>query len=182
MQQTTAKTRYFLGCKVTRANGILLGLGLLFISLAVAAKMNTRYETRWNISESINANFFIIDKSILPERGEYVAFNYYDITNEHYKSGMLKTPPQVVFIKKVIGVAGDTVSQQNREFFVNGQSAGIAKIKSKGSRPLKANEFQGVIPSGYYYVHTPHKDSYDSRYADVGLIPVAEIRGVAYAH
>ncbi|MPY09025.1 S26 family signal peptidase [Moraxella catarrhalis] len=182
MQQTTAKTRYFLGCKVTRANGILLGLGLLFISLAVAAKMNTRYETRWNISESINANFFIIDKSILPERGEYVAFNYYDITNEHYKSGMLKTPPQVVFIKKVIGVAGDTVSQQNREFFVNGQSAGIAKIKSKGGRPLKANEFQGVIPSGYYYVHTPHKDSYDSRYADVGLIPVAEIRGVAYAY
>lgn len=182
MQQTAAKTRYFLGCKVTRTNGILLSLGLLFISLVVAAKMNTRYEIRWNISESIKANFFIIDKSILPERGEYAAFNYYDITNEHYKSGMLKTPPQVVFIKKVIGVAGDTVSQQNREFFVNGQSAGIAKIKSKGGRPLKANEFQGVIPSGYYYVHTPHKDSYDSRYADVGLIPVTEIRGVAYAH
>lgn len=39
-------------------------------------------------------------------------------------------------------------------------------------RPLHVNEFTGVIPKGYYYVHTDHKDSFDSRYNEIGLIPV----------
>lgn len=182
MEVVQPKVKYFLGCKLTRANLILLVGGLVFVLVALLARINPKYDIHWNLSESIKATFFIVDKTALPNRGDYAAFNYYDFTAEAYKLGIMDTPPKVVFIKQVVGVAGDVVSQKNREFFVNGQSVGVAKVKSKKGRLLKANEFEGVIPFGFYYVYTPHKDSYDSRYADVGLIPVKEVKGKAYAY
>lgn len=170
--------KYFLGCKVNRKNGLLLLVGILVVCLAAIAKYNGRYEMRWNISESLKAWFFIVDTKTLPQKGDYVAFNYYDKSNQVYKMG-LSEAPQVVFIKQVVGVEGDVVTHQDREIFVNGQSMGIAKPRSKGGRKLDINPFTGAIPKGYYYVYTPHKDSYDSRYADIGLVPVKEVRGKA---
>lgn len=174
--------KYFLGCKVTKTNGILFALGILFVGLALVAKLNTRYELRWNLSSSIPAHFFVVDKKQMPKKGDYIAFNYYDISNDDYKMGLLDKPPAVVFIKRVAGIQGDVVTQSNREFFINGKSVGTAKKEAKNGRVLNQNPFEGQIPDGYYYVNTPHKDSYDSRYADVGLIHVSEIDGVAYAY
>ena len=37
----------------------------------------------------------------------------------------------------------------------------------------------GVIPPGHYYVHADHKDSHDSRYREVGLVPRERIKGRA---
>lgn len=174
----TASDKYFLGCKVNRKNTLLLLVGVLLVGLALLVKHNGRYEMRWNISDSLKALFFIVDTKELPKKGDYVAFNYYDKSSQLYKMG-LSDAPQVVFIKQVVGVEGDVVTHQGREVFVNGQSMGFAKPFSKGGRKLEVNPFVGQIPKGYYYVYTPHKDSYDSRYADIGLVSIKEVRGKA---
>ena len=75
------------------------------------------------------------------------------------------------------------MTNKDREVFVNNESMGRAKEYTlKLHRPLHVNEFTGVIPKGYYYVHTDHKDSFDSRYNEIGLIPLSEVRGKAYAY
>jgi conjugal transfer pilin signal peptidase TrbI len=37
-----------------------------------------------------------------------------------------------------------------------------------------------MIPQGKYFVWTPHIDSYDSRYDEIGLVDERTIIGVAY--
>ena len=69
MEVAQPKVKYFLGCKLTRTNLILLVVGLVFVLLALIAKSNPKYDIRWNISESIKATFFIVDKAALPTRG-----------------------------------------------------------------------------------------------------------------
>ena len=36
-----------------------------------------------------------------------------------------------------------------------------------------------MIPQAHYYVHADHTDSHDSRYEEIGLIPLERIRGRA---
>ena len=37
------------------------------------------------------------------------------------------------------------------------------------------------MPPGHYYVHGDHRDSHDSRYAEIGFVPRARILGRAVA-
>ena len=39
----------------------------------------------------------------------------------------------------------------------------------------------GVVPPGHYYLHGDHRDSHDSRYAEIGFVPRARILGRAVA-
>jgi len=65
-----------------------------------------------------------------------------------------------------------------RRVFVNGVFAGIAKRHALNGRALDAIAPR-VIPPGRYYVHADHKDSHDSRYEEIGLVPRERIRGRA---
>lgn len=183
MDETVAKHKYFLYCKLSKWNAVLLTIGILFFAAAMYMQYSTKYEIQWNISESLPATFFILNKDELPAKNDYIAFNYYDKSCNSYRIGLIKKGCKVTFIKKTTGVAGDVVTNKDREVFVNNESMGRAKEYTlKLHRPLHINEFTGVIPKGYYYVHTDHKDSFDSRYNEIGLIPVSEVRGKAYAY
>ena len=65
------------------------------------------------------------------------------------------------------------------EIFVAGHYVGRAKSHSRDGRPLEAIETQ-TIPDGFVFMMGTHVDSYDSRYAEIGLIPVERIIGRAY--
>jgi len=69
----------------------------------------------------------------------------------------------------VYGVAGDVVTRQGPDFFINGKHVALAKHKSRRGEPLAAGPI-GVIPHGCYFAGTPHKDGFDSRYAIIGWI------------
>lgn len=46
----------------------------------------------------------------------------------------------------------------------------LDKAKKPAKLALKTNlSREGVIPYGRYFVYAPHKDSFDSRYAEIGL-------------
>lgn len=124
-----------------------------------------------NASPSLPDRLFLIHKGTLPQRGEYVAFRW---------PGGGPYPAGVTFVKIVAGMAGDTVTRIDRDYYVNGVPVGTAKTVSRKGLPLEAGTV-GVLPAGRYYVRAPHPDSLDSRYALTGWISEDQIIGRAYA-
>ena len=66
----------------------------------------------------------------------------------------------------------------DKSILVSGKMIGVIKPYSKKGKPLSAVK-DGIIPSGKFFAYTTHKDSYDSRYQEIGLIDETQIIGTA---
>ncbi len=64
--------------------------------------------------------------------------------------------------------------------YVNGKMIGLAKTESLKGLPIAMIE-AGAIPPHKFFAYTPHKDSLDSRYQDLGLVDEKDIIGTAIA-
>lgn len=146
----------------------LVAWATAFSLLIVAAKPWLRLA--YNSSDSLPGVLYLIAVGQTPTRGQLIAF--YPPRNRFYREGMF-------FVKQVRGVAGDVVTRRERDFFLNGQPLAQAKAQSLKGLPLQPGPV-GVLPDGFYWVWTPHPDSFDSRYADVGWIPPDRVLGRAY--
>lgn len=94
-------------------------------------------------------------------------------------------PPQLKFLKRLRGLPGDQVTAESDEqggqmFFINGEPVGRAKPHARLTMEPLAPGPVGRIPEHHYFVWTPHVDSYDSRYADIGWIERSAIVARAY--
>ena len=88
---------------------------------------------------------------------------------------------QVPYLKTVRGVPGMSVAvDEDGTVRLDGVRIGRAKTHALDGRPLAAVA-PGVVPPGHYYLHGDHRDSHDSRYAEIGLVPRARILGRAIA-
>lgn len=82
-------------------------------------------------------------------------------------------------IKKVIAEAGEKVFyDQNGMLYVGSQQVGKVKNLSKTGRILTPLKEQ-VIPENYVFLYAPHDDSFDSRYAELGLVHKNALQGRA---
>lgn len=73
--------------------------------------------------------------------------------------------------------AGDLLEVKNHgEFFCNNVFLGSAKTHSKEGIPVKAFEYNGIIPEGRFFAMGSCIDSYDSRY--VGLEDKNDIKAI----
>ena len=87
----------------------------------------------------------------------------------------------VPYLKTVRGVPGSIVTVgPDRTVRIDGTAVGRAKTHALDGRPLAAIA-PGRIPSGRYFLHADHRDSHDSRYAEIGLVPRSRILGRAVA-
>ncbi len=87
----------------------------------------------------------------------------------------------VPYLKTVRGLPGARVKVWgDGAVSVDGLVLGIAKTEARDGRPLAAIE-PGPVPDGHYYLHAPHPDSHDSRYAEIGFVPRGRIRARAVA-
>ena len=146
--------------------------GIAYLLLIVgAALLQAHFAFGLNASPSLPHRFFLIHKGELPQRWQYVAFRW---------PGGGPYPAGVTFVKVTAGMAGDTVTRADRDFFVNGMHVGQAKTLSRQGVPLELGP-TGVLPAGRYYVRAPHPDSLDSRYRLTGWIAETQIIGRAYA-
>lgn len=124
-----------------------------------------------NLSESLPQKVWLVHLHKTPKRGDYVVFS---------------APPQTglgrdsTLIKQVRGVPGDVVQNMYGHFFINDEYLAQAKSHSLTGKPLIPG-FEGRLKKGEFYVHSPHPDSFDSRYKAMGLIHADTILGVAYA-
>lgn len=80
------------------------------------------------------------------------------------------------FFKQIRGVPGDRVTVIDRQVFVNGILAGVAKAATFDGRPLDPIAAT-VIPPGHYYAQGTHPDSFDSRYRASGLVRADQVIG-----
>ncbi len=144
----------------------MLWLGLIPLSLWFVL----HYQFAWNKTESLPQKLFIIKTGQLPLKYDYLMF---------YAPATSTLKPKSTVIKKVMGVAGDVVTKKGQAFYINDEKVGIAKTHSLKGRPLREGKV-GIIPQGKYFVWTPNKNSYDSRYDEIGLIDERYIMGVAY--
>lgn len=151
---------------------IVRRFGLVLLALLLAtAFFTSRYQLALNMTESLSGSVFLIDKSHkCALKGELVAFTWKNAS---------PIPDGITAIKRVVGVAGDTVSVQNREVFINGSFVGRAKETSRTGEPLKVIG-DCVIPKDHFFAAGDHPDSFDSRYEAPGLISTQVIKGRAY--
>lgn len=145
-------------------------LALVIFGGEEAWRFSQRYAFGINETDSLPNWAFVVDRQDhAPRRGELVTFIAPD--NPYYPRGAR-------FTKIAWGAPGDVVTRVGREYFVNGRSGGVSKPFSQTGRATTLGP-TGVIPPGRFYVGTPHKDSLDSRYGEIGWIGAERIVGVA---
>lgn len=145
-------------------SGLLVLAGAYALVLPYAA-------IEWNGTESLPGKVFLIVKFQRPALGEMGIFM--PPANPYYPRGL-------AFTKIVIGNPGDTITHQGRDVYLNGKKFGTCLQWDSGHRRRLKMTPDGVIPAGYHFVWTPHPHSYDSRYADIGLVSDAQFFGKAY--
>lgn len=111
-----------------------------------------------NLYDSVPYKWFVTSKRFGKlQRGQYVVFQ------------QIIDGKRALLVKKIIGVPGCKVVVDQNEFWVGDQYVGVAKKISKLGKPLQAAK-SGVIPEHYYFVAGTSPDSFDSRYAEFGLV------------
>jgi len=98
-----------------------------------------------------------------PTKGDIVVFRF-------------PKDPSRDFIKRVIATGGDTIEIKDGHVYVNGQMLNEPYIleKSRGSYPLSS------VPMGTIFVMGDNRNnSEDSRFSDVGFVPLNLLKGKA---
>jgi conjugal transfer pilin signal peptidase TrbI len=132
---------------------------------------HSHYALGLNATHSLPGTLYLVERGVLPQRGEHVAFRW---------AGGGPYPAGVTFIKVLAGQPGDTVTRDGAIFVVAGTALGQAKPTSRRGEPLQPGP-TGTLPEGRYFVFAPHPDSLDSRYALTGWIAREQIIGRARA-
>jgi signal peptidase I len=116
----------------------------------------------------VNATLIPISK---PKRGDVIVFIYPVDTSKD-------------FIKRVIGLPGDTIEIIGQKIHINGEEyqdeKGFYSNQGKGSgRYGKANFAPVTVPEGHLFVMGDNRNhSYDSRFW--GFVPLSSVKGKAF--
>lgn len=142
----------------------------ILIAVVVAFLIRTFLIENVEVNQiSMNPTFYEGDRVIIsklsykfhaPKRGDIVVF----------------TPPnqKQPYIKRVIGVSGDTVAIKDGELYINGEVIYEPYIKEKMIQDF--HEIQ--VPEGAVFVMGDNRNySKDSRNSSVGFIPIENIWG-----
>jgi len=141
---------------------VKMGLISLFFSLVyVAATDFCQERIRKNISGSLPFSYFIATKieDIRPHL--LVVFDH--------------PLAEIPLAKEIIGVPGDTIAIRNDTLYINEVNYGLIQEKNSSGFPIHPIS-EGIIPEGHLFVYAPHPQSYDSRYAEFGLIPFSSLK------
>ena len=142
---------------------------LLLWVIAAHLAFGRAYLVALNLTESLPGTLFLVEKDVMPKRGDLVAFRW---------EGSWPYPRGSIFVKCLIGLPGAVISAEGRDFFVDGKPVGRAKETARTGEPLDTGPL-GTIPDGRYYVAGSHPDSLDSRYRLTGWVAQRQIIGKA---
>lgn len=143
----------------------------LVVGWALVAWLKNYYEIWLNETDSLPGFAYVITKGHATFKpGDLIAFR--GGPNKRYPSGF-------PWVKIVGGMGGDRVMSSNGWYYVNDRRIGWAKPRTRFGEPLTPGP-TGVIPPEHYFIYTPHRDSYDSRYADIGWITPEQVVGRAF--
>lgn len=151
---------------------LVRGVEYLCVVVALLWVVSDHFRLAFNWTDSVPGSVFLIVKDTKPKKGELAAFNIPE--NDFYRN--------IWFTKYVAGVEGDVFSTAEKDGFLhiylNNKDMGIVKRKSRNGVELEPVT-DGVVPKGHFFMWTPHVHSFDSRYAQIGLINEKNIIGSA---
>lgn len=144
---------------------ILINTCILVVVLGINAKTSLLI----NKSESVPGKVFLLIKGKNFVKGDLVGIRNFDTaytTSRH-------------LTKKIAGTPGDRIIVKNDMVYINQVPQAQIKHKTKDGFPLTPIKLK-VIPQHKYFVVTAHKDSFDSRYQEFGLVGEENIEGKVY--
>lgn len=150
--------------------GIALGATVLFGAIS---SWRDSHLLLINASDSLPNWAFLIRRHQLPGRGDYI---FFDPPSSALLRRHFGAKPQM-FGKIVYGMSGDMVAHRGRVVTINGTPVSVMKPLTRAGEPLTPGVV-GQIPSGCYYAGSPHRDGFDSRYAEIGFVCGRQIIGV----
>ncbi len=129
--------------------------------------------TKYNYGVTVPfSTYKIIGRNIIPKRGDIVIFTF-------------PVDREMDFVKRVVGLPGDTVAIIDKKVFINGKEyrEGHEKytdpyIVDRGISVVRDNMPDTLIKEGHVFVMGDNRDqSYDSRFW--GQLPLENIKGKA---
>ncbi len=125
----------------------------------------------FNWTPSLPYRIVVVDHGPAPlVRGDLVVYAFEGEAAQRDYPGLKRQP----LFKRIVGIAGDVVSVDGRDVFINGTHVGRAKTHTFDRRPLDPIA-PTVIPPGHVYVQGSSADSFDSRYRSSGLVSAADV-------
>jgi conjugal transfer pilin signal peptidase TrbI len=125
----------------------------------------------FNWTPSLPHRIVLVDHGPAPlVRGDLIVYAFAGEAAERDYPGLKRQP----FFKRIVGVAGDVVTVDGRDVFINGVSVGHARTHTFDRRPLEPIA-PTVIPPGHVYVQGSSADSFDSRYRSSGLVKAVDV-------
>lgn len=112
-----------------------------------------------------------------PERGDIIVFEFPEDT----KNKSLGFWERKDFIKRLIGVPGDTLEVREKKVYVNGELYQIPQEVHKNSEFIPQRDTMAPVrvPEGMYFVMGDNRDnSFDSRFW--GFVPKENVKGLAF--
>lgn len=145
-----------------------VGLASLGILLAV---LLTQVHFSINLTQSLPYKVFICVHGIAPRTGDFVS-----IQNHPTKYFC-----DIHYTKRLRGLPGDQIHIHRNQVYIESPGIGnkiIGRLRNttKDGKPLHALEAK-IIPEGYVFVSADHPHSFDSRYAEFGLVKKENIWG-----
>lgn len=152
-----------------------LSLGLAGVAVAgynAIASWQSSHAFMINASESLPHWAFFVTEGKAPVRGQYVFFfpPRNELVLRHFG------PDQGPFGKQIIGLPGSIVEHRGDAVYVDEVLHARMKPRTRTGEALHPGP-TGIIPEGCYYVGTPHRDGFDSRYAEIGYACTDSILG-----
>jgi conjugal transfer pilin signal peptidase TrbI len=142
---------------------------------------SSNYQLGWNRTDSLPYSLFLIHKGEAVKKGDIVAFAW-DGGGKYAWMSPFKTGSTMV--KYVLGVPGDHIrADADGEYLINDVPHAHTKKFTKTGKPLTPLLQPGStmkIGENRFYVGTPHKDGFDSRYEMVGLLESSRFFGNVY--
>lgn len=134
------------------------------IVFALMAFIKDQVRLLYSTTASLPHRTFLHLKQMDPQKGDYTCFD-----SSWYGGNV---------VKKIVGVAGDSITYDREDNLWVGRQlrVGTQKKKAKDGRPLTPIK-PGIIPQGMVFVMGDHERSFDSRYEEMGLIPVYALQG-----
>jgi conjugal transfer pilin signal peptidase TrbI len=126
-----------------------------------------------NWSDSLPYHLVWLDYNAIPVQGDLVVYRFEGQPFQREELQGLR------LFKRVAGMPGDSITVADRFVSVAGRSIGLAKKFTRHGEALTPVA-AGRIPDGHLFAHSDSVDSFDSRYAECGLVSFDQLIGVAH--
>lgn len=126
-----------------------------------------------NWTNSLPYRLVWVEYGAQPALGDLMVYHFVGSPFRHEDLSGLR------FFKRVAGVAGGRIEVSDRTVTVNGRMVGFAKLRTRTGEKLDTIA-PGIIPAGHYFAQSDSLDSFDSRYAQSGLVKESQVIGVAH--